>query len=117
MVVGAQRVAVRERDALAERGDRDRVGQQDRAGRAHEALAEQEVAIAVHHVQRDPALAERVQQRGYPRDERIGEHVVADPVFEQVAEDEHRVRLVRGELHEVLERGDRARNRVAQMQV
>src|SRR5262249_53095379 len=55
MIVGALAVAVRERDPRAERGDDERVWQPDRAGRLHEALAQQEVAIAVHHVERDAA--------------------------------------------------------------
>ncbi|CAM2159433.1 hypothetical protein PT2222_50271 [Paraburkholderia tropica] len=116
-IVGAQGVAVRERDARAERGDRDGVGQPDCARRFHEAFAHQEIAIAVHDVQRDAALGERVHQRGHAREKRIGEHIVADPVFEEVAEYEHRVGLIGRHMDEVFERGDRVRNRFIQMQV
>ena len=38
-------------------------GSGSRAGVFHEALAEQEIAIAVHHVERDAAFGERVHQR------------------------------------------------------
>ena len=60
MIRRAQRIAVRERDARAKRGDRDRIGQPDRTRSFHEALAQQEVAIAVHDVERDAAFRQRM---------------------------------------------------------
>ena len=48
MIVGAQRVAVHEQYALAVQVDHGAVGEQRRAGLAAEALADQEVAVAVH---------------------------------------------------------------------
>jgi hypothetical protein len=71
----------------------------------------------VHHVKRDAALGEGVHQFDHALHERVGEHVVAHPVLEQIAEDEHGVGLIRGDADEMLEGGDRARNRVAQMQI
>ena len=57
-----------------------------------------------------PRSENDVHQRGHAGRERIVvEDVVADPVFEQVAEDEHRVGAVGGVFHEMLERGDRLR--------
>ena len=49
--------------------------------------------------------------------ERRGEHVVADPVFEEVAEYEHRVGLIGRDPDESFERGDRTRNPFIQMQI
>ena len=104
---------MRKRDACAECGDHERVGQPDCAGRFHEALAEQKVAIAVHDIERDAALGQRVHERRHTRDERIAQHVVADPVFEQVAEDKNRIGFFSRDADEVFERGDRARNVLA----
>jgi hypothetical protein len=113
----AEAVAVREDDARAECGDHERVGQPDRAGCFHEALAEQKIAIAVHDVERDAALRQRVQQRCHSRGERLDQHVVADPVLEQIAENENRIRLFGRDAYEVFKRGDGARNCLAQMNI
>ena len=41
-----------------------------------------------------PRSDKRMQQGRHARDERLDEHVVADPVLEQIAENENRIRLL-----------------------
>ena len=86
VVVGAGRVAVHEQGGGAVQVDRRRVGEDARTGSRREALAEQEIAVAVHY--RDGRCGRASAQRfDHLRIERIGQVVVARPVFEQVAED------------------------------
>ncbi len=74
--------------------DAQRVAQQLQAGGLGEAPADQEVAVAVHEAH---AHAEVGQGPQLQRLRRVVAQagVVADPVFEQVAEDVHRLRLPR----------------------
>jgi hypothetical protein len=55
-----------------------------------EALAEQEVAVAAQHMDGSAGWLQRLRAA---RLEGQGEHVVAHPVFEEVAQDEQRVGL------------------------
>jgi hypothetical protein len=89
-IVDAERVAVREHDAIVERDDEGRVGEADDAARAEHGVADEEVAIAGH--EGDHPLGRRgAQHLDAARLEAALGHVVADPDLEQVAEDEHRV--------------------------
>jgi len=63
-------------------GIREQLG----AGRLAEALAQQEVAIAVHHAKPRARLGEAVEEAGDDRVERFVDVVVADPVLEEIAE-------------------------------
>src|SRR6185436_18740014 len=90
-VVGAQRVAVHEQRAHALDLVHARVGEELRAGGGAKALADEEVAVAVHEVDRHAAAGEVREQ---PRDHRVErrlEIVVADPGLEEVAQDVERV--------------------------
>ena len=83
-------------------GDR-RVRQQLGARRGAEALAHQEIAVAVHHVKpgaRTRALAEKAGHHGI---ERLADVVVADPVLEEIAEDVQGIGPVRLGLQELEE--------------
>ena len=90
-VVGAQRVAVDEQRPYALDLVHGGVGEEARAGRFAEALAEEEIAVAVHEVQRHAAGGEPAQQSGHHGVERPLEVVVADPVLEEVAQDVERL--------------------------
>ena len=87
-VVGAQRVAVAEQDAPAVRLDQRRVVQQPGGAAGFEAGAQQEVAVAAHHVQR--GVGGEGAHRGQRRFQVGGVVVVSHPVFEQVSQDVQR---------------------------
>jgi hypothetical protein len=90
-IVGAQCVAVRQHHRFAEQRGKARILEHDRAGQRRETAGrhvEEKIPVAAHREQ--PASA-----RGDPREKsqgvahyRIG-LVIADPGFEQVAEQEH----------------------------
>jgi hypothetical protein len=104
-VVGAKRVAVHEQRPLAADVGERRLGEELRARGGAEALAHQEVAVAVHHVEPRAGLRQSVEERGDHGVERLVDVVVADPVFEEIAEDVQGigpVRLVFQELEEAL---------------
>jgi hypothetical protein len=61
-----------------------------------EALADQEVAVAGHEADARSAVDRAAQQGADLGIEGIGQVVVADPVFEEVAEDEQRVDIRSG---------------------
>ena len=85
MVVGAQRIAVAEQHGLAMQFEPRRVVEQPATAVFGEALADQEIAVAVHEVNRYAGIAEGTQ---LPRDHfrKIIVVVIADPRLEQVAE-------------------------------
>ncbi len=86
LVSGAQAVPVHQQYRLAVQVDHARVGQQRASGLAAERLANEEVAIAVHQVDARTAVGHLAQGLGDGALE--GVHaVVADPGFEEVAED------------------------------
>ena len=68
-----------------------RIGQQLRPGGRAEALAQEEVAVAVHHVHRHAVARKAAQQARHHGVERLLEVVVADPVLEEIAQDVERV--------------------------
>ena len=70
-----------------------RVGEQADAGGGREALAEQKIAVAVHEGDLQPCVRGGAQRGDDARVVRVVEVVVADPHFEQVAEDVERFRL------------------------
>ena len=99
-------VAVHQQDALAVQVDDGAVREQAHAGLAAEALADQEIAVAVDEI---ASACRRSSARAGPHDAtlvRVGV-VVADPGFEQIAEDVQRLAPARFALEEVEElRGD-----------
>ena len=101
MIIDAKRIAMHEERAVDDR----RVRKDRRAARPAESVAEQEVAVAVH--QADPCAAggQAPQKAGDHGIERRLEVLVADPVLEEIAEDEKRVRargVVLDEIEEAL---------------
>jgi len=98
-VVGAEHVAVHQQHPLAVKLDDGAVVDQRAARVAAEALAEHEIAIAVHDEAGHTGLRERTQ-RG--RDVALGRVrvVVADPDLEEVAQDVQGLRLARLVLQE-----------------
>jgi hypothetical protein len=104
-VVGAKRVAVHEQRPLAADVGERRIGEELRARGGAEALAHQEVAVAVHDVEVRAGLRQAPEESGDHGVERLVDVVVADPVFEEIAEDVQGigpVRLVFQELEEAL---------------
>ena len=91
-VAQAQRIAVRQQDALAPGGQHGRVGQRHRPRGLEHRAAEQEVAVADHE-SHGAAAARFGQHVDALAVERQVARIVADPCFEQVAEDVHRVGL------------------------
>src|SRR5688500_13680668 len=90
MIVRAKRVAVRDEHAFAIELDDYRVRDQPRAGLVAELAAEQEVAVAVDHEAGDAALGQLADRTDDLRLLRV-RVVVADPDFEEIAEDVERV--------------------------
>ncbi len=84
----AQRVAMREQPALAGKAQHGRVGQQRGAAGPQEALADQEVAVAVHEEHCEPAGGCLQHTCAIGGEARLEGRVVADPDLEQVAQDE-----------------------------
>ena len=80
--------------ALAVELDDRAVAKQPAAGVAAEAVAQHEVAVAVHHEARHTGGGEVAQCRDDLALRRVGV-VVADPDFEQVAQDVERARDAR----------------------
>ncbi|MCY1238756.1 hypothetical protein D9M72_515130 [compost metagenome] len=116
-VVDAQHVAVAQHHALAGTVDHGGVGQQAGTGRAGEALAQQEVPVAVHQVHGHAARGQCAQGAGHAlREGRVG-FFVADPEFKEVAQDEQRARVQRGALERALEGRQRAGHAGRQVQV
>jgi hypothetical protein len=62
------------------------IGQQPGAGRGGKAIAQQEIAIAVHDADAQPGIAGGTQRGDDLGVERVAAVVVADPGFEEVAE-------------------------------
>ena len=65
-------------------------GQKLRAGAAREIAGDQEIAVAMLEIHRHAAVAERAEFRS-DEGAGVGRIVIADPGFEQVAEDVQRV--------------------------
>ena len=86
VVVGAQHIAVHQQDALAIELDGRAVLEQPAAGVATEALAEQEVAVAVHDEAGHTSRGE-IAQRSHDFALCRVRVIVTDPGFEQVAQD------------------------------
>ncbi len=76
------------------RVDHSRVVQQLHAACQRESFAKQEIAVAVHEVDRHAALGQRVERARDLLRKRLGQAFVADPVFEKIAE--HVERIARG---------------------
>jgi hypothetical protein len=120
-VVRAEGVAMQEQGGRTVQVDDLRLGQESQAAALGEGLADEEVAIAVHEGHRHAGIAHRAQalcdgrERG--AEARIVEHVVADPVLEQVAEDVERLRLRRLLGQESQEEGDDLRTAGVQVQI
>src|SRR6202047_2857538 len=106
MIVGAQRIAVREQHPLAVELRHHRIGEQAAAAALAETLTEQEVAIAVQREAGDTARAECAQSPAHPLLGGIAV-VISHPGLEQVAEDVERLggRGLGGEKPEELLRG------------
>ena len=102
-IVGAQRIAVHEESPDSVEIEERRVRQQLRAAVRGKGLPDQHVAVAMHEMKRDPFAAQSVQCVGDRSVERVGEVVVAHPVFEQVAEDEDGLRPRRNARREIEE--------------
>ncbi len=66
-------------------------------------LEQQEVAVAVHEINRYSGVAQIAQGAGHARVERIAQIVVARPVFEQVPEDIQGLGVARGTVQELEE--------------
>jgi len=82
---GAQRIAVRDQHRLAVQIDDQRIGDQASAGAALEAVLQEEVPIAMHHIARHTTVAQPRERHADVR--AIGLVVViADPSFEQIPE-------------------------------
>src|SRR5262249_35798099 len=93
------------------------VVQQRETGAAGEGLAEQEVAVADDEIDGHAMFTQRLDGLRDARGQ-LGVVVVADPCFDQVAEDVHRIggaRLVAGEV--VLEQARDFRTAIVQVQV
>ena len=89
-VGAAPRIAVRQQNARAKCAQHHRVGQGLHTARAQHVGAEQEVAVTDH--EGDVALGRcGAEHRSTTRLEAFEAHVVTDPGFEQVTEDEHRI--------------------------
>ena len=115
-VVDAQRIAMRHEQAAAGVGHNRRVGEQGSARGAGEAGADQEVAVAVHHVQGDAAAGDVGQRADHPLELRVG-IVVAEPRLEQVAEYVQRRRAACLALQELEAATRDVRRRPRQVQV
>jgi hypothetical protein len=61
----------------------------------------EEIAIAMHEEERDPAIAKLAQRAGNRCVEFVADVVVASPIFEQVAQDVQRFGLRRRAAQEV----------------
>ncbi|MDT4871897.1 hypothetical protein FQZ97_1070570 [compost metagenome] len=105
-----------QQDVLAAELDQAGVGQQGATGFAAKGLAEQEVTVAVHQVDARTAVAQLAQGLGNRALERA-DGVVADPHFEEVAEDIQRFGLARAGLQEMQERPADVRALLFKMQV
>ena len=97
--------------------DDDEIGQQCGAGRLREALAQQEIAIAVSDEQRNAGVGNAAQRCHDGRDERIGHLIVADPPVEQVAQDIDRGGSARGAGRKGIEGSERGRTLRRQVQI
>ncbi len=110
MVVGAQGVAMRQQHALGVELGHDRIGEETGARAVTEIAADQEVPVAVHDEAGNSAAGQCAQARTHLLLARI-RIVIADPGFEQVAEDIERLRpgrLRAQESQELIDRGGRA---------
>jgi hypothetical protein len=86
-VVEAERIAVGKDEAPFGQHEVEGVGQQAGAGCAGKALAEQEVAVAVHEADVQAGIGRGAQGSDDARVVRVVDIVVADPGLEEVAED------------------------------
>ncbi len=102
-VASAQHVAVHQQHTLAMQVDDGAVLEQRAAGLGGEARADEKIAIAVHEIRGYSRIVQCAQLRDDRAYCRIGV-VVAEPGFEQVAEDVERTRcacLAAQEIHEL----------------
>jgi hypothetical protein len=94
VVVGAQRIAVRQDELPARQRQDVRIGKQARAAARHKGLAKQEITVAVQQRQPNTAAGQRVQRSDDVHGEGIlaiiarVEAIVTRPGFEKIAEDE-----------------------------
>ncbi|MNC49781.1 hypothetical protein D3C75_989830 [compost metagenome] len=116
LVAGAQAVAVQQQRRLTIQLDHAAFSKQGAAGRTAKALAEQEVAIAVHQVDLRAAIAQAAQGAGDGALELV-HAVVADPHFEEVAENVQRLGTHGAGVEEMQERPDDVRAFRFEMQV
>lgn len=116
MIVGTQRVAVKEQHAPAMDIDHCSVVDEVCAAVSAEARTQQEVAIAVHHVARNACSGELPERAQYPT--LVGIRiVVANPGFEEISEDVQRARLARLAREEIQELTGDVRARGVQVQI
>ena len=92
------------------------VGQDRHAGTMRVVVAEQEIAIAADEIDRHAAIAQPAQLFGDVSAD-VGRIVVADPGFEQVAEDVERACAARFLVDELAEQLRDVRTRGVEMQV
>ena len=85
-VVGAQQVAVLQQHRATVQVDHAGVGQDAEAGTARVVVADQEVAVAADEVHRHAGIGHGMQRDGHRIGGRGG-RVIADPGFEQIAQD------------------------------
>ena len=82
-----------------------------------ETLAEQEIAIAVHKQHARAGRCNLSDQVGDLPMERISQFFIADPVFEEVTQDDERAGFAGARAQEALERGGGGRHAGRQVQI
>ena len=82
-----------------------------------EPWADEEITISGHEAGRFSVARKACDQRGDMRVERVTQIIVADPIFEKVAQDVERIAVIGRALHEAREVVHKIRAGLAQMQV
>ena len=116
VVVRAERVAVKEKGGNASHVHHAGIRQQLHAGLPAIVATQQEVPIAAHEADGNPTLGDTADAGGNLARQLVIQ-VIADPGFEQIAQDEQRLDLIRDVAQERQEQRRDRRTRGIQMQV